>query len=206
MQSNNWRVIKDGSLRSGEGGLIGIVRENACPPDEFFWASQHPFFGLKGNRHDDIAVPHDVIRQVSGKTVTLTITRDEFLALPQRWQIERAKTHPDGPQTPVERFMDGFRQGQMMGTPAWRPMVGSEPHVEPAENKPRTVLSAYEAAIEEMASVERMREEMIAQHGKLSPEMEELFGEYRKAVRIRAQAQFEREASELMGTAVHHGH
>lgn len=168
MQSNNWRVTKNDSVFASNGWVsfgVGTVRENACAPDEFFWASQHPFFELKGDKHDDIAVPHDVIGQIAGLKITLTITRDEFLALPQRWQIERD------------------------------PEVGT--HRQPPPT--RSVRSAIEEGIHEMASIEKMRQELIAEYGTPSPEMEELFAAHRKQVRDRRLAQLERELSVMMG-------
>ncbi len=70
-----------------------------------------------------------------------------------------------------------------------------------ADDPPRhTVKSALEEGIDEMASVEKWRATLVEEHGELSPEMEDLFGEYRKAVRDRRMAQFTAEVETLMGT------
>lgn len=64
---------------------------------------------------------------------------------------------------------------------------------------PRTVRSAVEQGIREMASVETWRAALIAEHGELSPEMEELFAAYRRQVKDRRLAQLERELAAMMG-------
>ncbi len=69
-----------------------------------------------------------------------------------------------------------------------------------ADEPPRhTIKSALEEGIEEMASAEKWHATLVQEHGGLSPEMEELFAEYRKAVRDRRMAQFTEEVETLMG-------
>lgn len=68
--------------------------------------------------------------------------------------------------------------------------------------KPRTVRALLEDGIGELASVAEWHEQMVARHGELSSEMEELFDAYRRAVRDRSLSRFERELVEIMGMEV----
>jgi len=63
----------------------------------------------------------------------------------------------------------------------------------------RTVKSAVEEGIHEMASIEKWRQELIAIHGNLPVEMEELFAAYRTQVKNRRLGQLDRELAEMMG-------
>lgn len=217
MESTNWRVIKGAQVLGKDRKLIGEVFAHAAAPDGYFWVNQHPLFRKKTESaaEDDLAVPPELIGEVTdgwSKSVRLTVSRDEFLALPQRWQVERMAAGQPVAQTFGEQFRRGFAQGRAIdgsGTDNaqanWDRIVRAI-HGTPIKTPPpRNVLSSYESALAEMVALQEKRRELIELFGALPPEMEELFAAQRKEIRDRNLAQVRRDAEELMGTGVPDG-
>lgn len=77
--------------------------------------------------------------------------------------------------------------------------IPADPMRDDRSSPPRTVRSAVEESIHEVASIEKWHAELIAVHGELSPAIEELFAAYRQQVKERRMTQLERDLAEMMG-------